>query len=113
MRSTILSSIGGFLLLLAALCILAPGKISASPLALPQLDNGLTQRSALAAADGETLDFTRALKKRKSKGGSSKGKGKGKGKVSKGAIAAIVIIVIIVIIAVLVFLWWKKRKASR
>jgi len=106
MRSTILSSIGGFLLLLAALCILAPGKINASPLALPQLDNGLTQRSALAAADGDTLDFTRALRKRKSKGG-KKG-----GKVSKGAIAAIIIIVIIVLILVLAFFWWKKRKAS-
>jgi len=109
MRSAILSSIGGFLLLLAALCILAPSKISASPLALPQLDNGLTQRSALAAADGDRLDFTRALQKRKGKGGKG---GKGKGKISKGAIAAIVIIVIIVIIVVVAFFWWKKRKAA-
>ncbi|KAI9766585.1 MAG: hypothetical protein M1840_006396 [Geoglossum simile] len=105
MRSAILSSIGGFFLLLAALCILAPSKISASPLALPQLDNGLTQRSALAAADGDSLDFTRALEKRKSRK-------KKTGKISKGAVAAVVIIIIIVIILVLVFFWLKKRKAA-
>ncbi|KAI9774225.1 MAG: hypothetical protein M1839_001771 [Geoglossum umbratile] len=110
MRSAILSSVGGFFLLLVALCLLAPSKISASPLALPQLGSALTQRSALAAADGETLDFTRALKKRK--GSKSSGGKKKKGKISKGAIAAIVIIIIIIIIAVLVFLWLKKRKAG-
>ena len=108
MRSAILSSIGGFFLLLAALCLLAPSKISASPLALPQLNNGLTQRSALAAADGETLDFARALKKRK---GSKKSGGKKKG-ISKGAIIAIVIIIIIVVVVVLALLWMKKKKAA-
>ncbi|KAH0538267.1 hypothetical protein FGG08_005138 [Glutinoglossum americanum] len=110
MRSALLSSIGGFFLLLAALCILAPSKISASPLALPGSDNGLIQRSA-AAIGSEPLDLSRALQKRKGgkKGGSSSGKKK---KFPKGAIVAIIIIVIIIIIAVLLFLWLKKRKAA-
>ena len=107
MRSAILSSIGCFFLLLAALCVLAPSNISASPLALPEFRNGLTQRAA-AAVGSAPLDLSRALHKRK-KGGSSKSGKKG---ISKGAIAGIIIAVIIIIIVVLVFLYLKKRKAG-
>ncbi|KAH0539010.1 hypothetical protein GP486_008740 [Trichoglossum hirsutum] len=110
MRSTILSSIGGFFLLLAALLVLAPSKISGSPLALPDFSNGLTQRAAEAIGSGP-LDLSRALHKRKgSKGKSSSGK-KGK-KVSKGAIVGIIIAIIIIIIIVMVLLYLKKKKSG-
>jgi hypothetical protein len=105
MRSAILSSIGGLFLLLAALCILAPSKISASPLALPDFGNGLVQRSA-AAIGSAPIDLSRALQKRKSKSTKKKG-------ISKGAIIGIVIAIVVVIIIVgIIFLIMKKKKKA-
>jgi hypothetical protein len=101
MRSAILSSIGGLFLLLAALCILAPSKISASPLALPDFSNGLVQRSA-AAINSAPIDLSRALQKRRGRRG-----------ISKGAIVAVIIVIIIVIIiAGILFLMMKRRRAA-